>query len=74
MLKNTASQILKNNESVYSLVIAVAKRAREIAEEVQLMPDKRNVIEKPVMIAVREFADGDCRLVEAENIGQEIEE
>ena len=32
MLRPAVSQILKNNESYYSLVIAVAKRAREIID------------------------------------------
>ena len=33
MLKPSLTQILKKDESYYSLVVAVAKRAREIAEE-----------------------------------------
>ena len=33
MLRPAVCQILKNNESYYSLVIAVAKRAREITDE-----------------------------------------
>lgn len=33
MLRPAVSQILKNNESYYSLVIAVAKRAREITSD-----------------------------------------
>ena len=33
MLRPAVVEILKNNESYYSLVIAVAKRAREITDE-----------------------------------------
>ena len=33
MLRPAVCQILKNNESTYSLVIAVAKRAREITDD-----------------------------------------
>ncbi|MBR1562107.1 MAG: DNA-directed RNA polymerase subunit omega, partial [Ruminococcus sp.] len=33
MLRPSVSEILSNNESYYSLVIAVAKRAREITED-----------------------------------------
>ena len=32
MLRPSSSQILKNGESTYSLVIGVAKRAREIID------------------------------------------
>lgn len=48
--------VLKNNESRYSLVIAVAKRAREIsaaADENQEILD-----EKPVSIALDEIISG----------------
>ena len=33
MLRPAVNQIISKNESCYSLVIAVAKRAREITEE-----------------------------------------
>ena len=33
MLRPSVNQIISKNESCYSLVIAVAKRAREIADE-----------------------------------------
>ena len=33
MLRPAVNQIISKNESCYSLVIAVAKRAREISEE-----------------------------------------
>ena len=46
MLRPAVSQILKNNESYYSLVIAVAKRAREITSDA--FDNKLVLDEKPV--------------------------
>ena len=48
MLRPAVNQIISKNESCYSLVIAVAKRARE---------------EKPVKTAVEELASGKCKIV-----------
>lgn len=62
MLRPAISQILNKNESNYSFVIAVAKRAREIVELSQQgehYPD-----EKPVKIALDEFQRGKYRIVE----------
>lgn len=62
MLRPAVNQILKNNESYYSLVIAVAKRAREIADEAF---EKKEVLnEKPVKTAVDEFAVGEYKIIE----------
>ncbi|MBQ2581434.1 MAG: DNA-directed RNA polymerase subunit omega [Ruminococcus sp.] len=54
--------MLKNNESTYSLVIAVAKRAREITDDA--FEDKEILDEKPVKTAVDEFANNEYRFVE----------
>ena len=62
MLRPAAVQILKNNESYYSLVVAVAKRAREITENA--FENKIVLNERPVKKAVDEFASGECRLIE----------
>ncbi|MBE6840029.1 MAG: DNA-directed RNA polymerase subunit omega [Ruminococcus sp.] len=64
MLRPAVSQIITKNESCYSLVIAVAKRAREIATDLY----EQNMVlpEKPVKTAVEEFACGKYRIVEAE--------
>ena len=50
MLRPAAVQILKNNESYYSLVIAVAKRAREITDEA--LSEKKILDVKPVKTAI----------------------
>ncbi len=62
MLRPAVVQILKNNESYYSLVIAVAKRARDITDNAY--ENKVILNEKPVKTAVEEFAEGDYRFIE----------
>lgn len=71
MNRPSINEILKNNESYYSLVIAVAKRAREIVDEA--FENDIIIDEKPVSLAVEEFAKGQCRLVESDDIGNTIE-
>lgn len=55
MLRPAMNDILENGQSYYSFVIAVAKRARNIAED----SIEKGVLldEKPVDLAVHEFAD-----------------
>ena len=61
MLRPAVNQIISKNESCYSLVIAVAKRAREITEE--LYEKGETLEEKPVKTAVEEIASGKCKIV-----------
>lgn len=58
--------VLKNNVSRYSLVTAVAKRAREIA----IAAEENNEIleEKPVSMALDEIIAGEVQIVEPEEI------
>lgn len=63
MLRPAVSQIITKNESCYSLVIAVAKRAREIAND--LCETEQILEEKPVKTAVEEFASGKYKLLES---------
>ena len=72
MLRPAMTQILKNNESYYSLVVAVAKRARQIAQEAE--DNHEILIEKPVKIAVEEVAAGKYRIVENDDIGEKPEQ
>ena len=53
MHRPAISQLITKNESYYSLVIAVAKRARQIADE--LSANNQILEEKPVKIAVEEI-------------------
>ena len=49
MLRPSVNQLITKNESSYSLVIGVAKRAREIADE--LYEEGKTLEEKPVKTA-----------------------
>ncbi len=60
------SGVLKGHTSRYSLVIATAKRAREISQEA--VDNGETIIEKPVSLALNEFINGDYVLVEPEEI------
>ncbi|MCI6580925.1 MAG: DNA-directed RNA polymerase subunit omega [Oscillospiraceae bacterium] len=62
MLRPAITQIITKNESYYSLVIGVAKRARAIADELY---EKNEILkEKPVKTAVEEFASGKYKIIE----------
>ncbi len=61
MLRPAVNQIITKNESCYSLVIGVAKRAREITDE--LCENNQILEEKPVKTAVEELASGKCKIV-----------
>lgn len=70
MLRPAITQIITKNESYYSLVIGVAKRARAIADDLY---DKNEILkEKPVKTAVEEFASGKYKIIEYSE--QETEE
>ena len=60
MLRPNLSQIKKEDQSTYSFVYAVAKRAREVAEETENDPE--GAADKPVDLAVSEFASGKVRM------------
>jgi len=62
MLKPSIAEITKNVNSSYSLVIAVSKRARQIAERYKLDPESVN--DKPVKEAINEIARGRVRIIE----------
>ena len=62
MLRPAAVQILRNNESYYSLVIAVAKRAREITDKAG---EEKVILDvKPGKTAVDQFASGEYKIIE----------
>jgi len=54
------SQILKPGESYYEFVVAVARKAREIASNAE--EDHLCLEEKPVTMAVQLFASGEEKL------------
>ncbi|ADU27634.1 DNA-directed RNA polymerase subunit omega [Ethanoligenens harbinense] len=62
MLKLSVNDIVRNNENCYSFVVAVSKRARQIAEEQRdegTIPDER-----PVDMAVEEFMEGKFHILQ----------
>ena len=58
------NDILKDGQSYYSFVLAVAKRARDIA--IDAMDRGELLDEKPVDLAVNEFNNGKYEFVETE--------
>ena len=62
MNRPSSAELLKNGESYYSLVIGVAKRARQIAEDAE--ESGTELLEKPVQMAVDELVHGKYHLVE----------
>ena len=64
MLKPTSNIIKTPHKSYYSVVIAVAKRAREIVEKAE--ENNQILVEKPVDLAVQDFVDDKVRIIETE--------
>lgn len=60
MLRPHMYQIISKNDNYYEFVVAVAQRARDIADAA----DDNNITttEKPVKLAVEEFASGKCKV------------
>ena len=67
MHRPSVPEMIKPGQSYYSLVVAVAKRARQIAEEAD--ESHTPLIEKPVKLAVEDFARGRYKLIESDDIG-----
>ena len=66
MVNFDLNKILKGHTSRYYLVIAVAKRAREISENAA--EEGEILIEKPVSLAIEEIADNKYDIIEPEEI------
>ena len=64
MLNPSSNIITTPHKSYYSVVIAVAKRAREIVEEAE--ENNQILVEKPVDLAVQDFVDNKYRIIEPE--------
>ncbi len=61
MLRPTDIEKLKGKESRYAVVVGVAKRAREIAEEAEAKNDI--LIDKTVSLAIQDFEQGDYQII-----------
>ena len=57
-------EMLQGKNSRYAVVIGVAKRARQIAEEAEA--NKEILVEKTVSLAINDFKQGDCTLFAVE--------
>ena len=57
MLRPAMIEMLSPEQDCYSFVVAVAKRARELADEAEQRRETIN--DKPVRLAIDEFADGE---------------
>lgn len=62
MLKPSADLIINPKQSRYSLVIAVAKRARQIASDAETKGEI--LAEKPVDLAVQDFIQHKFNIIE----------
>lgn len=61
MLRPTDIEKIRGVSSRYAVVVGVAKRARDIAEQAE---EKGEIlIEKPVSLAINDFASGDFRMI-----------
>ena len=65
MLRPAMNDILKSGQSYYSFVLAIAKRARDIAQNFK----DENVItdEKPVLLAIEDFKNHKYNILEPED-------
>ncbi len=64
MIKPSVDDMLKGRESRYALVMAVSKRAREIADKMDR--NKEQIVEKPVNLAIKDFKEHKYEILEPE--------
>lgn len=69
MLKPSANIIKTPHMNQYTLVLAVAKRARQISEKAESEGAKLD--DKPVDMAVQDFIHDRYRIIEPENVEEE---
>ena len=68
MINIDLKPLLKGGISRYSLVVAVAKRSRQIADEAK--EEGEILVEKPVSLAIEDFLDDKYSIRESEEIGK----
>lgn len=71
MNRPAINEMIPSNQSYYSLVIAIAKRARQIVDEA--IDHGESASEDAVSRAVDELARGEYYLIEQKEIGNTIE-
>lgn len=60
MLRPSMYQIIGKHDNYYEFVVAIAQRARDIADAAE--NNNISLIEKPVKLAVEEFASGSVKI------------
>ena len=65
MLAPNDIEELQGKNSRYAVVVGVAKRARQIAEEAE--ENKEILVEKTVSLAIKDFKAGECTLIASAN-------
>ena len=65
MLAPNDIEELQGKNSRYAVVVGVAKRARQIAEEAE--EKKEILVDKTVSLAIKDFKAGDCTLFVSNN-------
>ncbi len=70
MLKPSSNIIKTPHKSYYSVVIAVAKRARQIVEQAE--ENNEIIVEKPVDLAVQDFVEDKFRIIEPEIVDDNV--
>lgn len=66
MINVDLNTLLKDGMSRYSLVVATAKRARDITDAA--IAEKEILIEKPVTLAVNDFQENKYAIVESNEV------
>lgn len=69
MLRPTDIESLKGDKSRYAIVVGVAKRARDIAEQAE--QDGEILLEKPVSIAINDLTNGDYKILMSDRTGED---
>lgn len=63
MVKPTTAELLEKTDSKFRLVIATAKRARQISNDSE-KESQKNAVESPVTVAANEIAEGKVKIEE----------
>lgn len=69
MLRPTDIESLKGDKSRYAIVVGVAKRARDIAEQAE--QDGVILLEKPVSVAINDLTNGDYKILMSDNADED---
>ena len=72
MVKPTVAELLKKADNRYELVIATARRARQIAAGDEVRTEVKET--SPVTLAANEIAEGKVKIVEEERKTEEVKE